>query len=88
MIFKYSIFIFRENYGYQKSDDALAWFYRNTLNLDDDNQRLLANGRQDTRTEAEISVTIKYTTEFSQTLGVFHKHGLYMVAAWTIDVIF
>ena len=41
---------------------------------------------RDNHTVAQVSVTLKYTTEFASTLGVFHKDGIYMVAAWTIDV--
>ena len=76
----------RQNYGYSKIDDALAWFYRNTLDLDEENNALLEMGSSDDVTIANITVTIKYTTEFAQTLGVYYRHGLLMVAGWTIDV--
>ena len=86
MIPKHS-YSYRRNYGYKKIDDALEWFYRNALDLDAKNQALLTKGRKDETSVAEISVTIRYTPQFANTLGVFYPDGLLMVAAWTIDVI-
>ena len=62
-------------------DDALVWFYRNAMNLDDKNKELLERGKSDNIKIANVSVTIRYTTEFAETLGVFFKDGLLMVAA-------
>ena len=74
------------NYGYAKADDALTWFYRNTLPLDEESQKLLTQGRHDNETRVEVSVTIKYTTEFAATLGIRMDWAMYMVSAWTIYV--
>ena len=57
------------------------------MDLDAKNQALLTKGRKDETSVAEISVTIRYTPQFANTLGVFYPDGLLMVAAWTIDVI-
>ena len=75
-----------KNYGYAKADDALTWFYRNTLPLDEESQKLLTQGRHDNETRVEVSVTIKYTTEFAATLGIRMDWAMYMVSAWTIYV--
>ena len=57
------------------------------MTLDAKHNKMLKKGRYDKKTTAEISVTIRYTPEFANTLGVFYPDGLLMVAAWTIDVI-
>ena len=74
------------NYGYSKADDALSWFYRNVLPLDEANLQNLNFGRHDDTEMAIISVTIKYTTEFASTLGIRIDKGLYFVGLWTIEV--
>ena len=75
-----------KNYGYAKADDALTWFYRNALPLDEMGQKRLALGRRDNVTRVEVSVTIKYTLEFAATLGIRMDKAMYFVATWTIDV--
>ena len=74
------------NYGYAKADDALTWFYRNALPLDERGSNLLLLGRKDNATGVTISVTIKYTLEFAATLGIRMDKAMYFVATWTIDV--
>ena len=75
-----------KNYGYAKADDALTWFYRNALPLDERGSNLLLLGRKDNATGVTISVTIKYTLEFAATLGIRMDKAMYFVATWTIDV--
>ena len=81
------IYCYRQNYGYPQVDDAMSWFFLKTLpQLDAEHQTKLNYGKDNPNIIARVSVTIKYTTEFVGTLGVFFKPGLNMVAAWTIDV--
>jgi hypothetical protein len=52
-----------------------------------DQKLLLVKGVIDTKTVVEMSVTISYTVEFAEYLGVFHKYGLQLVAAFIIQVL-
>ena len=76
------------NYGYSRADDALSWYYRNVLPLNQQNLKDLDFGRHDDTEKAIITVTIKYTTEFASTLGIRIEKGLYFVGLWTIEVSF
>ncbi len=76
------------NYGFRQSDDALSWFFRSTLPLNDDQLDLLTKGRRDNETVATVTVSIKYTIEFTKTFGVFIKYGLHHLAAYTLKVTF
>ena len=65
----------------------MSWFFLKTRpELGDKAHKLLEFGIKNKHDEVRVSVTIKYTTEFASTLGVFYKEGINMVAAWTIDV--
>ena len=75
-----------KNYGFKRGDDVLSWFYRNELPLPEDQLKHLQKGITDNETVAQVSVTIKYTVEFAQTLGVPMKWGMHHVALWTIKV--
>ena len=43
-------------------------------------------GKDDNSTIAKISVAIKYTSEFANSLGVPIKSGMFQVALWTMRV--
>ena len=47
---------------------------------------LVITGRVDQTTTVNITVSIKYTTEFASTLGVWINHGLYLLSAFTMMV--
>ena len=75
------------NYGYfNYQDDAMSWFYRNTLKLPEEYTRLLIKGKNNNVTTAEVSVTIKFSTEFLRTIGVWIRPGLHQIAAYTMLV--
>jgi hypothetical protein len=52
-----------------------------------DQKMLLVKGVVDTKTVVEMSVTILYTVDFAEYLGVYHKYGLQLVAAFIIQVL-
>lgn len=75
------------NYGFRASDDAMTWFFRSTQNLPEKYVQLWEKGRRDNDTVVTVSVAIKYTVEFAQTLGIFQKYGLYFLTAYTLKVL-
>ena len=48
--------------------------------------RLINKGRCDKETEAEISVTFRFTREFMKYMGTFPQYSLTILAARTINV--
>ena len=54
--------------------------------LPEKQHQLILKGRRDNSTIATISVTIKYTKEFGEIMGVHPQDGMYLVAAKTLAV--
>ena len=80
--------ILNSNRHFEGKEDVLyTCLLQKVLNtLPEKQHQLILKGRRDNSTIATISVTIRYTKEFAETMGVHPQDGMYLVAAKTLAV--
>jgi hypothetical protein len=68
-------------------EDMWHHYYNSIPFWSDLDKMLLIKGHHDNTTITEMSVSITYTFEFANSLGVFQKWGVQLIAAFILKVI-